>query len=238
MIGAVAGGLLGGVASGLGTYFAAKEQASAAKRGVKEQGRQFDYQKGLAEPVYNDGRAASGLLNAVYGVGYGDNQGQLAGDRAQFTQNFESSPIYQQYYQNAIQNANQGIERNASATGRLNSGQTLMALSDRAGNLAGNTLNSYMGGIQGIAQQGNNAMNSLTGSSQNYGNAAAQGAYNVGNANAAGYMGMGNTVNNTLGDIAQGYGQQQGYGAQGSSGYASMSGYGPQNIVPNSYYGG
>lgn len=215
MLGAIAGGLLGGVASGLGTYYAAKEQAGAAKKATEEQKRQFDYQKGLAEPVYNDGRAASGLLNTVYGVGYDGNQSGLAQDRGQFTQNFESSPIYQQYYQNAIENANQGIERNASATGRLNSGQTLMALSDRAGNLAGNTLNQYMGGIQGIAQQGNNAMNSLTGSSQNYGNAAAQGAYNVGNANAAGYMGMGNTVNNTLQDIVQQRGQQS------TSGYAA-----------------
>ncbi len=219
MLGALAS-LAGGVASGVGSYYGAKAQADAANKATKLQKQQFNYQKGLAEPVYNDGRAASGLLNTVYGVGYDGNQSGLAQDRGQFTQNFESSPIYQQYYQNAIENANQGIERNASATGRLNSGQTLMALSDRAGNLAGNTLGQYMGGIQGIAQQGNNAMNSLTGSSQNYGNAAAQGAYNVGNANAAGYMGMGNTVNNTLQDIMQGRGQQAG-GQQSTSGYAA-----------------
>ena len=229
----IAASVAGGAASGVGTYLAAKEQAKSARKALKFQREQFDYQKGLAQPLYDRGMGANSLLDAVYGVGYDGNQGQLAGDRAQFSQNFESSPIYQQYYTNAIDNANRGIERNASATGQLNSGRTLMALSDRAGNLAGNTLQQYLAGIQGISGQGMGALNSLTGSSQNYGNAAAQGAYNQGNANAAGYMNMGNTVNNTLADIMQGRGQQAG---ASPSGYQTTSGYGPQNIVPNSYY--
>ena len=213
--------LIGGAAGGLGSYFGAKEQANAAKKATRLQRDQFDYQKGLAEPLYDRGQNANALLDSVYGIGYGDNQGQLAGDRQQFSQNFEDSPIYQQYYQNALGNANQGIERNASATGQLNSGRTLMALSDRAGNLAGNTLNQYLAGIQGASNQGIGALNSLTGSSQNFGNAAASLAQQQGAANAAAYQGIGNTVNNTLGDIVQ-------QGAQAYGG--SSSGYRAPNF--------
>ncbi|MCP4410186.1 MAG: hypothetical protein GY807_21075 [Gammaproteobacteria bacterium] len=223
--------IIGGLASGAGSYFGAKEQANAAKKATKLQRQQFDYQKGLAEPLYDRGTNANALVDAVYGIGYDGNQGQLVGDRAQFNQQFESSPIYQQYYQNALANANQAIDRQASAGGQLNSGRRYMALSDRAGNLAGNTLNEYLAGIQGVSNQGAGALNALTGASQNYGNAAARLAQDRGAANAAAYMGIGNSVNNTMSDLTQQAAQAYGMGG------GSTSGYGAQNLIPNSYYG-
>jgi len=211
------GSILGGLASGIGGYFGAQAQADATNKATKLQKQQFNYQKSLAQPLYDRGTNANALLDSVYGIGYDGNQGQLAGDRAQFSQNFESSPIYQQYYQNAIGNANQAIDRQASASGQLNSGQRLMALSDRAGNLAGNTLNQYLGGIQGVSNQGMGALNSLTGASQNYGNAAASLAQQQGAATAAGYQGIGNSINNTLYDITQQGAQAFGGGGGGKS---------------------
>ena len=215
--------LIGGAAGGLGSYFGAQAQADAAKKATKLQREQFDYQKGLAQPLYDRGQSANSLLDTVYGIGYGGGQGDLAGDRAQFSQDFESSPLYQQYYQNALGRAEQGIERNASATGQLNSGRTLMALSDRAGGLAGNTLSQYLAGIQGASNQGLGALGALSGASQNFGNQAASLAQQQGAATAAGYQGLGNTVNNTLSDIVQ-------QGGQGFGAGQSTSGYRPQDF--------
>lgn len=203
------GSIISGAAQLISGNQAAKAQDRASKRATAEQRRQFDYIKGLATPLYDQGQNANSILNSIYGIGYDGNEAGLAADRAQFNQQFESSPLYQQYFQNALQNANQGIMRNASATGRMNSGNTLMALSDRAGDLAGNSLLQYIAGIGDTSNRGAGAINTLTGAATNYGNSAAQGAYNSGNAKAAGWLGVGNSIANTMGDIYQQRGQQQ-----------------------------
>lgn len=214
--------ILGGIASGIGNYFGAKEQANAAKRATREQRRQFDYQKGIAEPLYQRGTGANALLDAAYGMG----------DPEQFNEAFYNSPYYQIQYQGAQDAAERALDRQASASGQLNSGNRLMELTDRNRRLLSqNALNPFMAGLTGISNQGAGVMNSLAGMSQNYGNAAARLTQDQGAATGAGYMGIGNTINNTLYDL-----QQQGAQAAGMGGQ-STSGYGPINLVPNSYYG-
>jgi len=221
------GSIVGGLAGGIGSWFGGQAQADAAKKAMQHQTRQFDYRKGITEPWMERGNQSNELLNSLYGIG--------GADGGQFNNAFYNSPYYNVMFKGAQDSAEQEVNRNASASGQLNSGRRLMALSDRNRQLVSeNALNPFVSGLTGVSNQGFKALNSMNTSSQNYGNAAAKLAQDRGAAKASQYMGVGNSINNTLADITQQ--GAQAFGAGGQQRAQSTSGYGPQNIMPNSYY--
>lgn len=137
---------------------------------------------------------------------------------------FEESPSYQF----ALEQGQQGIQRAASATGRLGSGAYLKDATKYAKGLASeeyqNFLNRYYQSLNpyfslaGLGQIG--ATGSAAAAGQ-YGQAAGQNALYAGNATAAGQLGQGNTWANTMN-----WGGQQ------------MGNYLAQNQLQNQSYGG
>lgn len=121
----------------------------------------------------------------------------LQSRRDDYIARFKSSPLYQLNYQSMMDEGNRGVSRNASASGLLNSGRTLKALQDRAGDISSRLYGSYEGGLWNMAgwQQPTPAS---AGVSSAIGNQAQPANF----ANAAGIQGAGNAVNNALGSFA------------------------------------
>lgn len=71
-----------------------------------------------------------------------------AGGNARATQAFQAGPGYQW----AVDQALEGINRKGAATGMLAGGNTLAALSDRAGNMANQEYGSWLDRLQGYVQ--------------------------------------------------------------------------------------
>jgi hypothetical protein len=121
----------------------------------------------------------------------------LAARRDDFISRFKSSPLYQLNYQSMMDEATKGVQRNASAAGLMNSGRTLKALQDRAGDLSNRLYGSYEGGLWNMAGFGPQPTPASSGVSN-----AIQSGADAGYARAAGIAGVGNAVNNALGSYA------------------------------------
>lgn len=121
----------------------------------------------------------------------------LQGRRDDFISRFKASPLYQMNYQPMMEEATKGVNRFASASGLLNSGRTLKALQDRAGDVSNRLYGSYEGGLWNMAGFGPQPTPASSGVSNAIGNSA-----NAGYAQAAGIQGVGNAVNNALGSYA------------------------------------
>lgn len=113
-------------------------------------------------PAANVGGQALGDLSTVFGLDGGAGGGaggNLAARTASFMDRFKSSPIYQMIYGNNIDASQKAIQRNATANGMSDSGATFKALGDNAGVQAGNSLLTYIQGLQGLDNQGTAATN-------------------------------------------------------------------------------
>jgi hypothetical protein len=136
----------------------------------------------------------------------------LQARRDDFIARFKASPLYQTNYNSMMEEATKGVQRNSSAAGMLNSGRTLKALQDRAGDISSRLYGSYEGGLWNMAgwQQPTPASSGVSSAIMGQAQPA-----NFGN--AAGIAGIGNAVNNALGSF--GYLQ----GLRSSSAYPSTT---------------
>lgn len=121
-----------------------------------------DKQMGIDQPYVDVGRGALSDLATVYGQNApagagGAPGGDLATRTASFMERFKNSPAYQTIFKNNLAESERGIERFASANGRLNSGRTLTELGDNAGVQAGRSLDGFVSGIQQLSNQGYDA---------------------------------------------------------------------------------
>ena len=116
-------------------------------------------QMGIDQPYVDVGRGALADLATVYGQNApaGAPGGDLATRTASFMERFKNSPAYQTIFKNNLAESERGIERFASANGRLNSGRTFTELGDNAGVQAAKSLDGYVGGIQDLSNQGYDA---------------------------------------------------------------------------------
>jgi len=142
----------------------------------------------------------AGLSAADYGKWYYDHLGNGAdisqyttpgtpGQTAQQAQQaafdqFRAAPGYQFKLSEALK----GVNSNAYAAGLGNSGATLRALQSTAMGLADQSYNQYLSSIDAIANRGAGAKSSLSGVSQNFGNATNAISQNAANAQSSASM--------------------------------------------------
>lgn len=169
-----AAAVVAGGAGILGSYLGAKEQGKAADRasaaqersaqmGIEEQRRQFDALQQLMSPFVNAGTGALGQQQALLG---------LSGNQAQqdAINNIANSSEFQTYLDQG-QNA---IRQNASATGGLRGGNTQAALAQFSPQLLNQMITQRYANLGGITALGQNAAAGV-------GNAGMQTAGNIGN---------------------------------------------------------
>lgn len=136
-------------------------------------------------------------LGAEYGF---DAKGKYGTDGMSIIQRAEASP----FYQTAIQRGEEGVLRNASATGGLRSGSTSENLAAVNQNALMASYANQLSGLQGMAQLPSNA-NNIAGAMSGVGQTLAQGM--IGGAQSAAAAGQ-NNINNAMGAVQLG---MQGY---------------------------
>lgn len=144
----------------------------------------------------------------------------------QVTGGFQQTPGYQWTQNEAMR----GVQNSAAARGMLNSGATMKALQDRAGNLANQEYGNYWNRLAGVAGVGQTAVN-------NSSNIATQGAQTigqlqgqVGNALANGQTAGANNLMSGANNLLGYYGRQQqpqGYGYGQQADVSGWGGYAP-----------
>jgi hypothetical protein len=189
-IGDVFGGITGAKQAGQAAERAGQQQAAMSQKGIEEQRRQFDKLVELLAPYRDAGAPALAQQQAFLG---------LAGQPAQQAaiQGIEQSP----QFTSLIQQGENAILQNASATGGLRGGNVQGALAQFRPQLLNQLLDqqySRLGGLTSLGQQ--SAAGQATAGMQtgvNIANLLGQ----QGAALAGGIMGKGGIARQTFGDL-------------------------------------
>lgn len=249
LVGSAAAGGLSSILGASAQRRGASQQAQVAARIAKLQRQAADRQLADQAPYKAVGYGALNDLGTIYGQqsaqtpnpyakfgadpyagGAPVQTGDLASRRRDLEARFQDSPEYRLNYQNYVNEASRGIERNASASGLLNSGRTLEALGDRAGRIGNQLFGDYTTGLFKLAGSGQEAVNQ-GGAAIRYGAAAegdalgAQGdAYGAAaDARTAGILGVGNALQQGAGQYAYYRGLQNRGSQNPLSSYAQPS---------------
>ncbi|MDC4348878.1 hypothetical protein ABTC66_05545 [Acinetobacter baumannii] len=192
-------GLIGSIASSRAQAKAAdrasQAQENAAMAGIDETRRQFDALQELMKPFVNAGTGALSGQQDLLGLNGAEKQ-QAAIDAIN---NSQAMQTYMQQGENAIL-------QNASATGGLRGGNTQAALSEFRPQLLNQLINQQYANLGGLTALGQNAAAGV-------GNAGMQTAGNISNllqqsgaAQAGNYLAQGQANANMYGGIAKGIG--------------------------------
>lgn len=210
MVGAA---VVGGVASSQASKKAASasSKASAAQQAsdeaaIAEQRRQFDEVQKLLKPYSDAGTQSLTAQQDLLGLNGAEKQ-QAA------INNIQQGSEYQTY----LQQGENSILQNASATGGLRGGNTQGALAQYAPNLLNNLVNQRYQNLSGITSLGQNAAaqtgnagmasaNNISSLLQNSGSAQAANYIAQGNASAANWNNLANTTSNLAGMYAMSQG--------------------------------
>lgn len=200
------GAAIAGGAGIIGSYLGAKEQSKASDRasaaqvqsaqmGIDEQRRQFDALQQLMSPFVNVGYSA--LTGQQDLMGLNGNQAQQNAING-----IQNSAEFQTYL-NQGENA---LRQNASATGGLRGGNTQAALAQFSPQLLSQMITQRYSNLGGLTALGQNAAAGV-------GNAGMQTAGNIGNllqqsgaAQAGNYLQQGKLTAGMYGDIADSIG--------------------------------
>lgn len=206
MVGAA---VVGGVASNQASKKAAKSagQASEAQQAsdalaIEEQRRQFDEVQKLLKPYSDAGTQSLTAQQDLLGLNGAEKQ-QAA------INNIQQGSEFKTY----LQQGENSILQNASATGGLRGGNTQGALAQYAPNLLNNLVNQRYQNLSGITSLGQNAAaqtgnagmssaNNISALLQNSGSAQAANYITQGNASAANWNNLANTTSNLAGMYA------------------------------------
>lgn len=192
--------LAAGRTAGLGAIDAAEPLSLAALTGGYGQARdQFTRAESYYDPFVQAGRTGlSGYMDAVGVNGPTGNTQAVA--------NFRASPGYE-YMRNQATDA---VARQGSALGILGSGNTMAAISDRAGNMADQEWDDHLGQLRGLADMGMQATGAQAGIRQGLGGLYAQEGRDVSSiygdnaARRAGiHTGTAALTSGTLGDLGR-----------------------------------
>lgn len=207
--------LVGGAAA-VGGALIGKSSADKAQKAQNATNAKVD---AYGAPYRAAGVDALGDVGTAYGLG---DPSTLAARRAALSAGFESSPLYQYTYRPAVDEATQAAERNASASGLLNSGRTIKAIQDRAARIGGQTFGNYLSGLEGTAARGQNAAFQQGGLAMAGTAASNQAGMAGGDALAAGVLGAGKAVQSGITN----YNYLKGVSSYGPSGTSAFnSGY-------------
>ena len=191
LLGDVVGGITGAKQAGEAAERAGQTQAASAEKGIEEQRRQFDALVELMSPYVTAGQGAIGQQQALIGL-----QGPEAQRAA--TAGFEQSPLFQ----SMIQQGENAILQNASATGGLRGGNIQGALAQFRPQALNALIEQQYGRLGGMTSLGQASAASV-------GSAGMQTGANIGNI----YSAQGTNTARLLGE--QGAAQAGGEIAQG-----------------------
>ncbi|MDB0280626.1 hypothetical protein CTY88_03940 [Acinetobacter seifertii] len=173
---------------------AADAQVQAAQLGVDEQRRQFDALQQLMQPFVNAGTGALSGQQDLLGL-----------NGAQAQQNAINGIRNSSEFQTYLDQGENSLRQNASATGGLRGGNTQAALAQFSPNLLNQMLNQRYANLGGLTALGQNAAagvgnagmqtaNNIGNLYQSMGDAQAGGAMMKGQANANLYKGIGSSL--------------------------------------------
>ena len=194
----VVSGYFGAKAAKKGARSAAASQEEAARLGIEESRAQFDTMQGLMNPYAEAGTGALEQQQAIAG---------LLGPEAQqqAIQGIENDP----YTQQMIQQGEEGILANASATGGLRGGDTQGFLAQYRPQMINQRIQDQYSRLGGLSNMGYNASSTMGQGAMNLGQQVSglygdQGAAQAGSALAIGKanQGMWNNVGQLGTDIA------------------------------------
>ena len=204
---AVVGGVVSSQAQKSSAKSAAKSQADANEASIAEQRRQFDAVQELMKPYVNAGTQGLSGQQDLLGLNGADKQ-QAAIDA------INNSSAMQTY----LQQGENSILQNASATGGLRGGNTQSALSQFRPQLLNQLVNQQYQNLGGLTSLGQNAAAGV-------GNAGMQSANNIssllqstGQANAGSALAQGqananmwNSVSSAIGQVGGAYMYNNGF---------------------------
>jgi len=224
---AAGGAIIGGIMSSNGAESAANTQAGAANNATAAQLQMYNQNVQRLAPWTNAGSSALGTL-----------QGMMPSLTSQFSAaDYQQSPGYQWQLGQGLQ----AIQNSASATGGVNSGNTLKALMGYGQGLANQdyyqALNAYTNWqnqaynmYSGLSNTGANSAGMMAGLGAQTANQIGQNTIGAGNAIAAGQVGSANAIGNSLSSLGNlGMYMQMNGGLGGSSSGAMPS-------IPSSSY--
>lgn len=193
--------ILGGAMQSDAAGDAADAQTASAEAGIAEQRAAREELRRLLQPYTQAGVPALDQMQALLGLGGANAQQQAIGG-------IESSPAFMA----AMQQGENALLQNASATGGLRGGNVQAALAQfRPQLLAQEIENRYsrLGGLASLGQQSAAGVGTAgINVGSNIGNLLAQ----QGAAQAGASLAQGQAFGNALGGISQGFGMMQGMG--------------------------
>jgi hypothetical protein len=149
---------------------AAQTQANALQAAAGQQQQSADNSLNFLRYAYDTSRGDQAPYRAMGQQALGVAGGQVLGG-------FQPSPGYQ-FAQNEAMRA---VQNSAAARGMLNSGATMKALQDRAGQLANQEYGNWYNRVAGLANVGQTATNQSGAAAQQFGQGAAGVATGLGN---------------------------------------------------------
>lgn len=184
IIGSVAS-IIGGNAQKKAAKKAADAQVNAAQMAIDEQRRQFDTTQQNFAPYLSSGTDALGGITELLGLGGVDAQSSAING-------LQSSPAFS----SIIQNGENAILQNASATGGLRGGNTIDALSRFRGDTLSSLINSQLSNLGGLANMGMGSAGQLGQFGANAANQIGASLSDQGSARANSYLARGRITAN------------------------------------------
>jgi hypothetical protein len=186
-----------------GSQYAADQGLKGSQTSAAAQQQALDYLRQADQLPTGLRESALRSLGANYGIGYGAD-GSVTNTGGSITDRAMASP----FYQAAVQQGENSVLRNASATGGLRSGSTSENLAQVNQNALLSAYNDQIAGLQGLSSLPSNA-NNIAGYMSGIGNTLGQGQANYGNIIGQGQINYGNTLGQGQAASAQARAQGQ-----------------------------
>jgi len=162
---------------------AAKAQAAQQQQAMNWIQNVYGTASNQFQPYIGAGQSALQNIQGFYGLPGGN-----AGGATQAYNQFTNTP----FYQFPLQQANLATNRQLAASGLIGSGGALRDISQLNAGYASQGFGNYLGGLTGLANQGQQAVAQLGGIGQGVGPQVSALGQGIGNAQAAGTMGAAN----------------------------------------------
>lgn len=190
----VGGAVVGGIATSRAAGRAADAQTATAQAGLDVSERQFDEIQRMLAPFRDAGVGALGAQQNLLGLGGADKQ-------AAAIEELKQSPLFQ----SQLQQGEESILANASATGGLRGGNTQSALAQFSPQLLSATISDQYARLGGLSSMGLGA----AGQTGQFAQAGTNNAINLlqqqGQAQAGSALAQGQALGNIGNSISQGF---------------------------------
>lgn len=157
---------------GKGAKKAARAQVDAINKSIAAQTEQFNYIKDLISPYEQGGNQAFMAQLDLLGLGTGSQEDAI--------NNLTSQP----YFTGLVNQGEQALLQNASATGGLRGGNIQAALAQFRPNMIQQLVQQQLSNLGGITGTGMQSVGVLSNASQNFANNMSQAQMGIGQANA------------------------------------------------------